>query len=172
MKKTELLQTMRKERADWVATLESVGEARMLLTGVAGSWSVKDIVAHVTAYERWLVVWLKAAARGQLPPASALEDPDVDRRNAWIFAHTCDRSLQDVLAESERVFQQLEAQVARTAETDLVEAHRTAWFVVPYWRESRPLWKCIAGDSYEHYHQHIPTIEAWLAEQGQAGPAA
>jgi len=31
--------------------------------GVAGRWSVKDVVSHVTAYERWLVDWLQKERR-------------------------------------------------------------------------------------------------------------
>lgn len=162
MNKGELLETLRAERAAWEALLREVGEARMILPGVAGEWSLKDVVSHVTAYERWLVEWLEAAARGSLPPSSELENPDVEARNAFIFARNRDRPLEDVLEESRQVFGQLLESVAVLSEDDLNDAQRTAWFVMPYWKEKRPLWKCIAGDSYEHYHQHTDSIRRWL----------
>lgn len=43
-----------------------VGVRRMDLPGVSGDYSTKDIVAHITAYERALVNWLKPARAGGL----------------------------------------------------------------------------------------------------------
>ena len=52
MTKTRLLDRLRTERAQWEALLTDIDEARMTQPGVEGEWSVKDIVAHVTFYER------------------------------------------------------------------------------------------------------------------------
>jgi hypothetical protein len=32
------------------------------------------------------------------------------------------------------------------------------------WQRKQELWKCIAGDSYEHQWQHILDIEKWIKE--------
>ncbi|MEP7200045.1 MAG: maleylpyruvate isomerase N-terminal domain-containing protein, partial [Chloroflexota bacterium] len=148
MNKTEFLNRMQTERAGWNALLAQAGEARMTQPGCAGHWSLKDIVAHVTAYEQWLVTWLAAAARGLLTPPSVLNDSDIDRRNGVVYEQNKDRPLPDVLADAERVFQQLVAAVQALPDGDLVNEKRTAWFVEPFWKESVPLWEAIAGDSY------------------------
>ena len=51
MHKTQLLETLRVERAQWESLLAQIGEDRMV-QGVAGEWSVKDIIAHVMWYKR------------------------------------------------------------------------------------------------------------------------
>ena len=166
MTKARFLEIMRTERAQWEALLSEVVSARMTQAGVEGEWSVKDIVAHVTAYERWLVQWLETVSRGELPEPSPLENPDVDQRNALIYAENHHRSLSDVLKESRQVSRQLLERVNALGEDDLTDARRTEWFVIPYWKESRPLWQCLAGDSYRHYRQHIPSMRTWLGESG------
>jgi hypothetical protein len=166
MTKAELLETMRTERTAWGNLLGEVGEARMSQPGVAGHWSVKDIIVHVTAYEQWLVTWLEAASRGELPPPSPLNNPDIDERNEVIYAENQARPVRDVLAEAKQVFDQLLNSVEGLLDVDLTDPHRTEWFVKPYWSENPPLWDAIAGDSYEHYHEHIPSIRAWLDTQG------
>ena len=52
--KAEFLDTMRSERDRWEALLAEADETQMVEPGVAGDWSLKDLVAHVTAYERGL----------------------------------------------------------------------------------------------------------------------
>jgi hypothetical protein len=47
-------------------------------------------------------------------------------------------------------------------EDDLMNPDRFAW------SQGEPLWEAIAGDTYEHYHEHIAQIQAWLAKSQQA----
>jgi hypothetical protein len=70
--------------------------------------------------------------------------------------------LADVLAESKQVFERLLLLVSLLPEDDLLAPHRFDRYVVPFWKESQALWKCIAGDSYEHYREHRQSIQAWL----------
>jgi hypothetical protein len=162
MNKAEFLDAMRSERECWEALLAEVGESRMERPGVAGDWSVRDIVAHVSAYERGLVEWLEAASRGESVEFPVLDHPDVDYRNAVIFEEYERRPPEDILLESRRVFERLLQLVQALSEGELIDPGRSEWYVKPRWRESRPLWKCIADDSYKHYPQHMPDIRAWL----------
>jgi hypothetical protein len=162
LSKPEFLETMRSERERWEALLAQADEAQLVQPGVAGDWSIKDIIAHVTAYERGLVKWLEAASRRESIEFPLLDHPDVDHRNAVIFSENQDRPLPDVLLESRQVFQKLLELVHALPEQQLLDPHLTEWFVTPRWNQSRPLWKCIADDSYKHYHQHIPGIRARL----------
>ncbi len=162
MNKAQFLRTLRSERLSWEAQLADVSEERLCQPGAAGNWSVKDILAHVTAYENGLVEWLEAAAEGKSLVFSVLDHHDVDFRNALIYQENRARSLSDVMLDSRRVFQKLLELVEGLPEEDLLEPGRSEWYVKPRWQESRPLWKCIADDSYEHYRQHIPGIRRWL----------
>jgi hypothetical protein len=165
MSKAAFVEMMRAERAHWESLLSMMDEEQMKEAGVEGHWSVIDIVAHVTAYERWLVDWLDAAEQGKLPPPSVLDNPNVDERNAVIYEQNHSRPLHEIWIDSQQTFDQLIRKVEALDERDLTDTKRTGWFVRPYWKESVPLWQCIAGDSYEHYHQHLPAIRSWLAKR-------
>ena len=63
MDKTTFIETLLARRAAWEALFAEVGEARMLQPGVAGEWSVKDVIAHVMWSEREMVGVMQARAR-------------------------------------------------------------------------------------------------------------
>src|SRR5690348_10694315 len=52
LNKTQLLTQLRNEQAAWEALLAEIGEAHMTQPEVAGGWSIKDIVAHLTGWRR------------------------------------------------------------------------------------------------------------------------
>jgi len=161
MDKIKLLNIMRTERARWETLLAEVDEAQMTQVGVEGEWSVKDIIAHVTAYERWIVARLQSALGGETLRLET-DQLDLEQRNRWIFEENRNRSLHDVLAESQQVFQQLLGLVQTLSDEDLTDPHRLEPFLDPLWTDGLPVLTCIAADSYEHYGQHIPSIRAWL----------
>src|SRR5437660_2729156 len=91
MDKATFIETLHAERAEWEALLAEVGEARMLQPGVAGGWSVKDIIAHVMWGEREMVGVMQARAL----VGSKLWDLPEDERNAIMVAEQRDRPLHD-----------------------------------------------------------------------------
>src|SRR6266568_7318368 len=107
--KTQLLAELTNENADWQALLDDIGEANMTQPEVAGGWSIKDIVAHLTGWRRRTVSRFQAALRHESsfsPPWPPHLETD-DEINAWMYAANRDRTLSDVLQESREVFQQL-----------------------------------------------------------------
>lgn len=153
--KAQFLENLRTGRSQWDALLAEVGEERMTQPGVAGEWSVKDIIAHVTWYEREMVGVLEAHAL----VGSDLWDLPTDQRNIPIYEENRERPLTDVLAEAQRVYRQLLELVESLAEEDLTDPGRFEGMPT----EWQP-WDIIAGNSYEHYRQHIPDIRAWLGQ--------
>src|SRR5579859_4006328 len=105
--KTQLLAELKNENAYWQALLDDIGEANMTQPEVAGGWSIKDIVAHITGWRRRTVKRFQAALHHEpdvAPPwPEALQD--VDEINAWIYEANRDRPLADVLRDSHEVFQ-------------------------------------------------------------------
>jgi len=164
MTREKFLEMMKTERERWEKLVAMLEDEQMVEPGLEGKWSALDIVAHVTAYERWLVTWLIAAAENHLPDPSPMDESDVESRNAWIYEQNKGRPVHEVWKESQDVFVALVQQIEALDERDLWDPKRTNWFVKPYWKESIPLWQCIAGDSYEHYHQHMPAIRKRLAK--------
>jgi uncharacterized damage-inducible protein DinB len=155
MDKTTFLQTLQAAREHLDTVLSQVDQARMEQPGVSGEMSVKAIIAHITWYERETVGLINARAL----VGSDLWYRPLDERNAAILEASRARPLSEVQAEARQVFQQLVQAVQSLSDDELNDVSRFEgmpgeW--VP--------WKAIASNTYEHYPQHIPDIEAWLEQ--------
>ena len=150
--------TWRKDRAEWDRVLAEVGEEQMLEPGLPGGWSVKDVIAHVNWYEQEMVVLLETRELA----GSELWGLPADERNVPIHEQNKDLTLDEVLVESNRVFERLWELTSQLADEDLMEASR--FDQMP---DDWEPWQVIASNTYEHYQEHIPDIRAWLAETGQ-----
>src|SRR5579864_919180 len=94
--KAQLLDDLRSEQVAFEALLDEIGESHMTQPGVAGDWSIKDVVAHLTGWRRRSVARFQAALRREPMPApewpSHLDpDDEVDEVNAWIYAANRDK---------------------------------------------------------------------------------
>lgn len=159
MTKARLLETLRSKRAEWEALLAQVPADRMTEPGVAGEWSVKDIIAHLTYYERWFADRLHEQLRGETYHPTELDGMG-EARNDVIYQRIKNDSLADVLAASRQAFEKLLAGVEAQPETFLIE---------PQHFEGAPgpmrVWEMLQGDVYEHYALHVPSIKNWLASR-------
>jgi hypothetical protein len=81
MPKVQLLDMIQTARADWEALLAGIPEAWMGEPGVAGEWSVKDVVAHIARGERENIGVVHAHA----VVGSELWRLSEDERNAAVF---------------------------------------------------------------------------------------
>jgi hypothetical protein len=128
----------------------------MIQPGVAGDWSIKDIVAHLTAWRRRTVGRFQAELRHEpTPPPFWPEHMQTDDEiNAWIYAAHRDRPLADILGESRDVFDQLVNTLDAFPEADLLDSTRFPWL------EGEPL---TAAALFGHFHEeHEPDMRAWL----------
>ncbi len=158
--KQKLLDGLDTERANWEALLRQVGPDRMELRGVNGEWSIKDIVAHVSAWEKRTLVWLQAIRVGSWPqPPEWPVNLDEDEINAWIFRANRGRQLPDVLNEWREVFEQLVRALEFVTEQDLTAVGRFEWLA------GNSLAASISGNSFEHCQIHGAAIRAWLAQR-------
>src|SRR5438552_7081604 len=103
MTKPKLLDSLRSARAEWDSLLSQISEERMAQPGVAGDWSVKDIIAHVTWGEREI---LEVFRTHELVGSELWNWPQTER-NAAVFEQNRHRSLREVLAESRQVYHDL-----------------------------------------------------------------
>lgn len=154
--KPQLLAELHQENAYWQALLDEIGEANMTRPEVAGGWSIKDIVAHLTGWRRRTVRRFQAILNHEpdfLPPWPPELQED-DEINAWIYEANRDRPLADVLSDSREVFQQLVDVIDAFSEDELQNLQRFAWL------EGKPLSGKLA---FAHFHEeHEPDMRAWL----------
>ncbi len=161
LNKTQLLTQLHKEQADWEALLDEIGQAHMTQPEVAGGWSIKDIVAHLTGWRRRSVRRFQALLKHE-PDFSPPWPPDLredDEINAWIYESNRDRPLADVLNESRDVFQQLLETLDAFSEEELQDLRRTLGL-----EEEQ-----VSGSLFfAHFHEeHEPDMRAWLVKVKQ-----
>ncbi len=158
--KSQLMAEMHSKHAAWLALLDEIGEANMTQPEVAGGWSIKDIVAHITGWRRRTVLRFRAALDPTVDmtppwPAELDGDDDVDEINAWIYKANRDRPLADVLNDSREVFQQLVAAIGALSDEQLNDPQRFPWL------EGERL---TGAFLFGHFHEeHEPDMRAWLA---------
>jgi hypothetical protein len=166
--KAEVLERMREGRAAWDALIGQVPDAVITEPLLPGSWSVKDLIGHVAAYEKWTAAQIQAANEGRAPtnmelygveelPADS-ESWDLDRQNAAIYAHYRDMPLADVRAIARRAFDDLLAALENVPEADLSRQDAQAWL------GGTTLLDLIPGQSYGHYGQHVDDLRAVTGE--------
>lgn len=158
LSKTQLLAEMRNEQAGWDALLDEIGEAHMTQPEVAGGWSIKDIVAHLTGWRRRSVRRFQALLHHE-PDFSPPWPPELqedDEINAWIYEANRERPLADVLSDSREVFQQLLDTLDAFSEDELQGLRRTLGL-----DEEQ-----VSGSIFfAHFHEeHEPDMRAWLAK--------
>ncbi len=106
--KAQLANELKQENADWQALLDAIGEANMTQPEVAGGWSIKDIIAHMTEWRRRTVKRFQMIGNPKVDltphwPKELQDDNDVDKINAWFYEANRDRPLADILADSREV---------------------------------------------------------------------
>ena len=153
MDKTAFLSRLTSARSTWDELLARIPRERMTEPALAGGWSVKDVVAHVTWSEREMVgVVLQKALVG-----SPLWELDQDARNAIVYAENRDRDLDDVLSDEQHVYAELEPLLEGLTAEDLVEGDRWGQMLPDV-----PPWRIFAGSTFLHYEDHAAAIADWL----------
>src|SRR6266481_3202660 len=97
MDKAQLLDEMNRGYTALETILAPLNQAQMTTPGVNGDWSIKDILAHLNAWQDYLVIRLQAATRNEVPAVGVLSDEDegntVDRLNADFYEENKARPL-------------------------------------------------------------------------------
>ena len=154
--KSELLDAMISARTVYDSLLRQIPRSRMTLPGAAGSWSVKDLIAHVNAYDRWLALGL--ALRSQKPPDGWIEDVPLDDFNQRLYEESRDLPLDEILEQSAGLWKQILEETRAHPEAYLFSEH-----VVPGVPDAVIPWEMLKSESYGHYLDHVPALRAWLA---------
>jgi ketosteroid isomerase-like protein len=156
--KSALLTHIRASYDRFQARLAPLSEAQLTTPGAIGTWSIKDVLAHLTAWHELGAKEYQAIVQGQAP----LLEPEgeVDQDNARLIEPYRTQSLHEVQAAFRTAFQQVVEAVERLSETDLFEADRFLW------RGGHALWEGIANNTFAHYDEHAGMIAAWLDTVG------
>ncbi len=161
--KAKLLDQMSTSYAALEEILAPLDKTQYSTEGVIPGWSIKDILAHIAAWHHRLLAWLHAAVRHEEPTISGPDSvEEMDALNAQFYQENKSRPLDEVLVDFRITHQQIMDIVQPMPEDDLMSPHRFAW------SQGKPLWHLIAGDTFEHYEEHLAQIQEWLTSTNPA----
>ncbi len=157
--KGKLIKFLKAQRVLLETILEQLSEAEMLLPGVEGELSVKDIIAHITIWDQRGTRWIEEAAQGRIPtmPEPGTTWADLDALNAETFQSQRERPLNDVFRDFEAAFPPLLAMAEAFPESEL---ERPLTFFNGREDQTMPAGRLIAW-RYRHYRTHGQAIRAW-----------
>lgn len=161
--KQEMLSALRKEFEGWEQLLGRLREDEIVARDMPSGLSIKDVVAHLMAWQRLSSARLRAAMENaeptyELGPASL--DPDaeenLERINVWIHETYVDEPWPAVYKLWKDGFQAF-LDLGRAIPDDvLLQPARFAWL------GGLPLSGVLLG-SYEHHHEeHYQPLVEWL----------
>jgi hypothetical protein len=155
--KSDLLASIRRERAALDAVVARAGD-RLAEPGLEGERSVKDVLAHISAWEKIAM----ALVRNNQPlqaPAPGETGASADPINDKVFEDNRLRPVAEVIAESKRTYAELIALVEELSEGRLTAALGAGREGAEH---SPPAAAVIRGNSDKHYEEHTEQIERWL----------
>ena len=138
------IQIQRRRLENNLATLKDVD---MIQPSIIGSWSVKDILAHLIAWEQLFLDWYQAGIQGRTPTKApvGMSRKAIDALNQEIYESNCRRSLDDVISCFHTSYQQVLATIEAIPEDDMFAHGRFAW------TGKLTLADYIAGNTCNHY---------------------
>jgi hypothetical protein len=122
--------------------------------GVAGDWTVKDILAHVTWWEEEALRHLPLIITGGRPPRYSVAYGGIDAFNALMAEEKRGLSLSEVQAQLDQTHQRL---------IDYIQSVPEDQFT----RETR-FRRRLRLDTYSHYPTHTKAIREWREQRSSA----
>jgi hypothetical protein len=144
--------------AAWVEFTDSyagLSETDLLEPGVTKTWSVRDIIAHVTTWEEEALKHLPSILAGRKPPRYSVTHGGIDAFNATMTARKEGLSLAEVLKQQQVVHRRVVSLIKRAPGSHLAGDTR--------FRRSLRL------DTYRHYRLHAEAIRRWRDQRGRPG---
>ena len=166
--KAELMKLIAQRRAELEAMLAPLSETQLTTPGPDG-WSIKDHLAHITAWEQSLLGLLNGVPRHQAMGLSEeVYRGHVDGINQAIQEHNKDRPLADVLADFRQSHEAVLERLDRMTDDDLLKPYA---YYLPDERDDNPspnpppVLGWIRGNTDEHYAEHIAWIQSLLQQR-------
>jgi hypothetical protein len=147
MNRQQLLKRHDDAWADLKESYAALPDAQLLEPVVIGTWSVKDILAHVTTWEQETLKVLPLIIQGGTLPRYSTQYGGIDAFNALMTEQKRDLSLSDVLTQLAETHQRLLDYIQTVPE----EQFRT---------ETR-FRRRLRADTYSHYREHATMIREW-----------
>jgi hypothetical protein len=138
-----IIEKIENSYSDLIRLYRSVPVTRVVENSLPNGWSVKDVLAHLAAWE-WRCASLLEASHDTDGPLQA--DPDVAALNQEIYEERKEWSWEEVEYDFRNAHQTLVKAIHRLPADRL---------------KSKAIRETIAGETWEHYAEHLPDLQRW-----------
>ena len=163
--KEHILTALREQIDLWEDLLASLKDEQITAPLLPSEWSIKDVIAHLRAWQQRSNARMEAALFNQEPefPRWLLDvDPDTEgnteRVNAWIYETNREKPWLKVYQDWNEGYLRLLEAGKGIAEKDLLDSSRYPWL------KGYPLAYILLA-TYDHHQEHYEKLLAWRQEQ-------
>ncbi len=165
--KMQLITMLREEFNRWEELLVGMNEAQVTAPQLPSNLSIKDVIAHLRAWQQLSVARLEAALLNREPEFStwpAELDPesedDLEQINAWIRETYHEQPWPSVYRNWRAGFLRFLELGEAIPEKDLLAEGRYPWL------KGQPLSSVLQGSYAHHYEEHLVPLLVWLRRPG------
>ncbi len=169
--KRELLALLREELDRWEKLLSGLSQDQLVARDLPAGLSVKDVLAHLWAWQGLSVARLEAALDNRDPDYDLGPDgldPDneenLERINGWIHETNLDRPWMEVYGNWRRRFLWFLELAEKVPEEALMQPARYAWL------KDSPLSTVLLGSYIHHQEEHFEPLAEVLRLRGLQTP--
>ena len=159
--KQALLSDIVEQHGALSSLIDSVPADRRSEAAVWGDgWSIRDLVAHLSAWHEMFLRWYGEGAQGARPelPAPGYGWNQTPELNRAIWKKHKDRVWEDVWADFERGYEEILGIAEGLTEEELLEPGAYAW------TGKNPLRTYLGANTASHYRFGIKVIKRWMRE--------
>lgn len=150
----------------WQDLLSHLSEEQAHTPLEPSDWTLKDVLAHLWAWQQVSVARMQAALQDAQPAyptwwAMFAPDPDadVDRTNAWIYETNREKPWSVILSDWQEQFERYVELTKQVREEDLLQLGRYPWM------GSYALIASTMG-TLEHHEEHFHELQSWMINHG------
>jgi len=147
MNRPQLLRRLDEAWTALQASYADLSDTEMLVSGVTGTWSIKDIIMHVATWEAESLTHLPIVLAGGRPPRYSVTHGGIDAFNAQTTERNRNVSVGEAFRQRDETHRRLIAFIQTVPEDQ----------IVPDTRVRRRL----RLDTYGHYPKHAEAIRRW-----------
>ncbi len=153
MDRQQLLARLEKAWRAFQESYAGLSDSELIEPGVAGGWSVRDLLAHVTTWEEETLKHLPGILKGVTPPRYSAAYGGINAFNALMTERKRSLSLSEVRRQADDTHRRL---------VDFVES-------APEELSSEPRFlRRLRLDTYGHYKHHADVIRQWRERRSMA----
>lgn len=154
MDRRELLRAMQTGHDRLEAALSGLRDEALLAPELDDGWSVKDLLAHLAFWQKRVGDIYLGLVIGDMSNLEGV-DLSVDELNALAYERNRPASLAQVRENESWAYRALKQLAAAAPEEHLFDPQRFAW------TRGRPFADWVAGNTNEHFDEHLPALLAW-----------